>query len=733
MLYGLLNWRIEMRIALRTVAAALTAILTAVAWGQQDVPYEWKPIRLGGGGFTMGIVIQPTTGERYIRVDVNGAYRWDEAAKQWKLLIRDDNVPPGDPMVQAVQYNGAQSIAVAPSDPNRVYLAWGSEYYSPHIGSLYASDDKGETWARRSSKTDFRMRANAGIGRQYGERLAVDPANADVCYFGSTDDGLWRTTDGGASWQPIPADRLPAGKPAKQIDRNQKEFGVGVPLVVFDPTGPVVDGRSQRIWCTVWREGVFRSDDAGETWTKVHDRPDVTELVVARDGTVYLTAGNHKDAQTNQQDPPFIALRFRDGQWTDITPPESRRCGNVAVSPVDPDFLFVFSFNGTAFRSHDGGQTWATMSLAKQADDVPWLAWTSSPTSMALAEVIFDPREPDRLWLCDGIGVWTAKGLDGDRLLWHSVTAGIEDLVAQHVIKAPGGPIVGAVMDRSIFVVRDPDQYATRHHPDNQFRGGRDADFCVAEPTRWAAISTGRVMTSSDDGRSWQWTGTQPAGEQIRASKLAMSAADPRNLVVVAGDRKVYFTKDGGTTWRAGEGIGQAAGAATIQADRVEPRTFYWYDAKAGLAASTDGGATWRVRLPADQLPAPALGQLAVDHRRAGHLLGAIASPQNGGVIRSTDGGRTWTRLGGFGTAWVCAFGKPPRDDAPSTIYVRGMRGDDAGIWRSTDDGASWGRIAVHPRGIHNQGTSLWADWDTFGVVYVALRGNGFAYGRPIE
>lgn len=99
-------------------------------------------------------------------------------------------MPPNDSMLAAVIYNGAQSIAVAPSDPNRVYLAWGAEYASPPIGSLYASDDKGRTWARRSAKTDFVMKANASIGRQYGERLAVDPANADVAYFGSPQDGL---------------------------------------------------------------------------------------------------------------------------------------------------------------------------------------------------------------------------------------------------------------------------------------------------------------------------------------------------------------------------------------------------------------------------------------------------------------------------------------------------------------------------------------------------------------
>jgi hypothetical protein len=41
--------------------------------------------------------------------------------------------------------------------------------------------------------------------------------------------------------------------------------------------------------------------------------------------------------------------------------------------------------------------------------------------------------------------------------------------------------------------------------------------------------------------------------------------------------------------------------------------------------------------------------------------------------------------------------------------------------------------VDAEPLGIHHQGESMWADWEQFGVVYIALRGNGFAYGQPID
>lgn len=349
----------------------------------------------------------------------------------------------------------------------------------------------------------------------------------------------------------------------------------------------------------------------------------------------------------------------------------------------------------------------------------------------SLAEVIFDPTDPDRLWCCNGIGVWTANAREDKRLVWHSVTAGIEDLVAQHVIKAPGGPIVCAVMDRSIFVVRNPDQYAERHHPDRRFRGGRRSDFCARLPSNWAAVSTGQVMISRDSGENWKFTSAQPGGSRSRVGAVAVAASDPNAMVAIADNHRMYYTTDGGATWRESSVPGRPAGSETLEADRVAPKTFYWYDGGLGLLVSADGGATWQVRTRPEALPARQVNQLATDFRRAGHLLVCWGSLGNGGVSHSIDGRRHWQQLKGFDDGWGCAIGKEREVDGPSTLYVRGTRNGSAGIWRSTDDGTTWEKIVVHPRGIFHKGSHLWADWESFGVVYIALRGNGFAFGRP--
>jgi photosystem II stability/assembly factor-like uncharacterized protein len=289
-------------------------------------------------------------------------------------------------------------------------------------------------------------------------------------------------------------------------------------------------------------------------------------------------------------------------------------------------------------------------------------------------------------------------------------------------------------MDRSTFVISDPEQYALRHHPDRRFRGGKVADFCASQPNRWAAVSTGQVMLSSDHGQSWDWAPARPGGDKVRVKTAAVAAGDPDVMAAITDNRQLYWTEDGGRNWQSAALPYQPGDAANLEADRVAPQTFYWYDNKLGFLASTDGGKSWSVRVQMADLPTLSVRQLATDYQRTGHLLACWGMPgREGGVARSTDGGKTWERIATLEQGWVCSFGKSRIDGGPSTMYVRGICAAQVGIWRSIDDGKTWQMIGDHPRGIYHQGEHMWADWEQFGFVYLALRGNGFAYGHPVD
>ncbi|HKV08162.1 MAG TPA: glycosyl hydrolase, partial [Thermoanaerobaculia bacterium] len=162
------------------------------------------------------------------------------------------------------------AIVVHPKDPRTVWVAalghlWGK---SPERG-MFKTTDGGETW----TKVLFVDDTSGALD------LAMDPRNPDVLYattwhrfrFGGGDmlengpgSGLWKTTDGGAHWR-----QLTKGLPAEAVGKVEVAVAPGNPDVVYAAilTGQPA-GRGQR---SVNTGGVFRSQDAGESWERVHE------------------------------------------------------------------------------------------------------------------------------------------------------------------------------------------------------------------------------------------------------------------------------------------------------------------------------------------------------------------------------------------------------------------------------------------------------------------------------
>src|ERR1017187_54031 len=103
-------------------------------------PYIWRSVVIGGGGFVTGIVMHPSEKDlMYARTDVGGAYRWDSAAGEW--------IPITDWLGMAdVDLTGIESIALDPSDPNRVFLAAG--IYARGNAAILRSADRGKIFKR---------------------------------------------------------------------------------------------------------------------------------------------------------------------------------------------------------------------------------------------------------------------------------------------------------------------------------------------------------------------------------------------------------------------------------------------------------------------------------------------------------------------------------------------------------------------------------------------------------
>ena len=123
-----------------------------------------------------GIEFHPTKpGLAYIRADMGGAYRWNPQDQSWVPLVDWAGIP---------QWNdyGIESLAIDPADPDRVYIAAGT-YTNQWAGKscMLRSADQGRTW--QSTPMPFKMGGNEP-GRSMGERLAVDPNDGKILFFG---------------------------------------------------------------------------------------------------------------------------------------------------------------------------------------------------------------------------------------------------------------------------------------------------------------------------------------------------------------------------------------------------------------------------------------------------------------------------------------------------------------------------------------------------------------------
>ena len=221
-----------------------------------DTGWEWSGVEIQGGGFVPNIIYNPTEeGLAYCRTDIGGAYKLNKDTGRWECI---------SDMFGGEDWNliGIESIATDPVEPNRLYVAAGT--YTNGKGALLASDDYGRTYTRVDMP--FGCGGNE-VGRGAGERLAVDPNDNSIIYFGSRSAGLYRSEDYGKSWNKV--DSFPT-----EGGYNEDGYSIGLTFTAFDKSSSGAGEPTKTIFVGAARnEGnmILRSDDAGKTWTEVEN------------------------------------------------------------------------------------------------------------------------------------------------------------------------------------------------------------------------------------------------------------------------------------------------------------------------------------------------------------------------------------------------------------------------------------------------------------------------------
>ena len=719
----------SLSIRLALVAAAVLAAGSAVA---QKVPagfyqdLQWRPIGPPRGGRTRAVAGIPTQPNVFYVGAVNGGvWKTNDAGRTWRPIFDD----------QPTQSIGA--LAVAPSDPNVIYVGSGEGLHRPDLSvgdGIYRSGDGGKTWVHLGltggqqipelaiDPRDPNRLYAAVLGHPYGpssERgvfrsgdggktwqrvlykddntgasaVALDPQHPDTVYAGlwegrlgpsedkneynGTGGGLYKSTDGGATWK-----ALKAGLP-----ENLSQLNLAVAPSRPSRLFAVIATSEPGDYASAAGLGVYRSDDAGEHWERITRDPRPALRIGGGDLPIVRVDPQNPDVVYSAS---IVTVKSVDGgkTWAGLRgAPGGDDYQNLWINPNDPRVIALVGDQG-AVITVNGGESWSS--------------WFNQPTSQ-LYHIGITPTFPYRV--CSGqqesgsVCIAT-RGNDGmiTAREWHPV----------------------GVIEYG-YVAPDP------LDADLIYGAGRN------EVTRFH-VSTGQVQNVTPiplRGSEVRVDRTEP---------LLFSPLDPHTLYYAsnvlyqttdAGANWQAISPDLG---RAAPGIPPSVGKLhepdaerqrgviySLAASPLSQETL-WAGTDDGLVWVTrDGGKHWTDVTPPDMVPWSKVTQIEASHFDADTAYVSVSRLRIDDlrpfIYRTRDGGRTWQPLAAHLTdiAPVNAVREDPVKRG--LLYAATERA----VWVSFDDGRNWESLQLNlphtsMRDLAVRGTDL----------IVATHGRGF-------
>ncbi len=761
------------KISFRTSLIGIAA-LTALATTASAEKYEWGNVRFDGGGFVSAIMPSPTVeGLIYARTDVGGIYRWDATSSHWIPLM--DWISQND-----VGLYGTEAFALDPQDPKKIYVLGGTGYFSKGRTAILRSSDMGATWD--TSYVEMLAHGN-GMGRQTGEKLAVDPNKGNIILCGSRTKGVYKSTDSGKTWTSL-------YKVALSTATESSLNGVnGVSFVMFDPAqGKLADGSTATIYIgtSETKDNLQVSHNGGATWEVIKGAPSglMPHRAKIVDGNMYVTFADGPGPYNISRGGVF-KYNIKAGTWTDITPfddnekedgtiaHEKNDCsyGGIAIDPKDSKHIVVSTlgqytgrhyfkdktenYGDRIYVSTDGGENWTH---GQHYDDGVNMDengnnWIHGNAIHWAGSIEFDPFNNKKVWVTSGNGIFQTDDITAKVPVWKFQSVGIEETVPLDVVSIPGGPLVTAIGDYDGAIYTDIKKSSPRHTPII----GTTESMAYA-PLSGTLLRTGvitkyytyesknfNVMYRSEDlGQTWDSVKTELKG----GKGLVVLSADGK-VILHRPDQSatVYRSDDNGATWTAVE-TGTQTQYARIVADPVDTKTFYVMGSMGTLYKSTDAGKNFTAQEARLQNEGAGeyyngAGLIRTVPKREGHLWVPMDQAQvwqpkgftEYGLAYTEDGGKTWNRCEGASTAISVGIGKAKEGASYETIFIWGAAksGDPIGIYRSTDKCKTFERVNddAHQYGGPGNGNFVQGDMNNFGVVYMSTVGRGLVVGAP--
>ncbi|MBC2838317.1 glycosyl hydrolase [Robiginitalea sp. SC105] len=659
---------------------------------------EWRNIGPNRGGRSLGCTGSPSRpNEYYFGATGGGLWKTVDGGNEWK--------PVTDGQVTS---SSVGAVAVAESNPDIVYIGMGEVQLRGSItqgDGVYKSTDAGETW------THLGLEETQAVAR-----IRIHPENPDLVYvaalghpYGENEErGVFRSADGGATWEKVLYVSPKAGAVDLIIDRNNPE-------VLYATTWEVYR-KAWKMWGGGGDSKLWKSTDGGDTWTDLTGNPGMPEGPIGKIGVTVSPADSNRVWAIVEANEGGVFRSDDAGQTWERTNDERKLrqrafyYSRIYADPVDRET--VYCLNTGFYKSMDGGETFdVTIEVPHGDNHDLWIdpnnperminsndgggnvsinggkSWTEQdyPTSqfyhvMATSDVPYHVAgaQQDNSTLAmpsDGWEHMQARGPNHG--WWYDIGGGESGWITQH----PENPDIfyagsqGALLtryDRSNGQVRDIQVYP-------RFFSGEPAD---ALPERWQwtfpimfAKQDANVMytcsqhvwKTTDDGQSWEkispdLTYADPStlgktggvitmdmnGPEIYATVFALAPSwhDINTIWAGSDDGKMHITRDGGGTWEdiTPEGLPKFSRISIIDESRHRPGTLF-------LAAN----------------------RYQVDDRQ----------PY---VFKTHDYGKTWTKI--VNGIQDGHFARAVREDPERQGLL--FLGTEHGVYFSMDDGAHW-------------------------------------------
>lgn len=743
---------------LSTLFFLVTLAYSFVATAQSSQKYDWKTVPAKGGGFVPGMIFNDTEKNLlYARTDVGGAYIWNTSKVAWESITDgyDD-------------FNdwGNVSLATDPVDPNRVYLATGMYYQSwwQQTASVFASADRGKTWT--STKLPFKLGGNTP-GRGSGERLRVDPNSNNILYLGSQKDGLWKSEDFGKTWHKVESFKFNNITLVEYV-KNSGKKGAPTPVIYVAVCDQMYKNKLEAgiyrstdggmTWEAVPGQPTQldpKPVPADKTPANV-PMPCVANRVSLAGDYMYVAYGNshtpNGDYETshpgnNVHNGAVYKYNLKTGSWTNITPSPTSQggYGGVTADPNNPELVAAISVclwwpGDEIYLSADGGKTWKNV-FYKSAGSQEYKAnfdyqkapYVHDHRPHWTTDLKMDPFNPNRAIFGTGYGVYVCynflDALQDKPTTWVFENDGLEEMVPQEIKSPPVGPyLITAIGDFDGFCHYDFEKSPPqgKHFPN---RGTNNSiDFAGLKPDIMVRThdngDSSKASYSLNGGKYWHQFATQPAKLIKNGGQIAVSA-DGKIILWSPDKIGVYATMDLGKTWYRCKGL--EVNAKPV-ADKVIPDQFYAKESSSGtIFVSTDSAKTFNAFGAA---VGKGNGNIEAVFGEKGHVWAACGE---GGLWFSKNGGEKFKQIMAVTNCKNVSFGKAAPNAKYPAVFIHGTINEKIGLYRSDDMGKSWIRINDDATDFARSHRTISGDPRNYGRLYVGTEGRGVVYGDIVK